>query len=245
MPEEFKVPQIKSTATRVDVWLASVSGRSRSRIKSLIESGFVFKNDVPVQGASSCIRSGEVYRVASPVPTPAPLIAQPIPLEILYEDDSIIVINKPPSLVVHPAVGHPDGTLVNALLSHCPELFFIGDEVRPGIVHRLDQDTSGVMVVAKTVAASVALSGAFQNGQVHKTYQTIVHGLPEPPEGRIETLIGRHPVHRQRMAVVTHNGKLAVTNYCVIQSFANTSLLAVVIETGRTHQIRVHLKHIG
>ncbi len=245
MPEEYKVPQIESTATRVDVWLAIVSSHSRTRIKSLIDSGFVFKNEVPVSGASSYIRSGEVYRIELPTPTPIELIAQSIPLDILYEDDVILVLNKPPAFVVHPAAGHPDGTLVNALLAHCPAMLSIGGEMRPGIVHRLDQDTSGVMVVAKTDVAMAALSGAFQTGRVGKTYQAIVHGLPNPPTGRIETLIGRHPVHRQRMAVVMRNGKQAITNYEVVEAFTNAARLQVVIETGRTHQIRVHLKHIG
>lgn len=245
MPEEYQVPQIDSTTMRVDVWLASVSSMSRSRIKSLIELGSVFKNGVTVPSASQGIRAGEVYAIEIPPVVSTELVAQDIPLEILYEDEAILVINKPSSLVVHPAVGHPDGTLVNALLNHCPDMLSIGGEARPGIVHRLDQDTSGAMVVAKTDAAMAALSGAFQTGLVHKTYQTIVHGLPSPPEGRIETLIGRHPVHRQRMAVVIRNGKQAITNYQVVETFANTSLLQVVIETGRTHQIRVHLKHIG
>ncbi len=245
MPEEYKVPQIESTVTRVDVWMATVSNHSRTRIKSLIESGFVFRNDVPVSGASSCIRSGEVYRIDLPQPKPGELVAQSIPLDILYEDDFIIVLNKPSALVVHPAVGHPDGTLVNALLAHCPDMFSIGGEMRPGIVHRLDQDTSGVMVVAKTDAAMVALSGAFQDGRVGKTYQAIVHGLPDPLTGRIESLIGRDPVHRQRMAVVMRNGKQAITNYEVVETFASAARLQVTIETGRTHQIRVHLKHIG
>lgn len=245
MPEQFTVSQLESPFPRVDAWLASVSQLSRSRVKSLIESGLVSKNGELVTSLSRPVKAGEVYAVAIPPTVPTETLPQDIPLDILYEDEAIIVINKPPGLVVHPAVGHPDGTLVNAILNHCPHMLSISGEVRPGIVHRLDQNTSGAMVVAKTDAAMNALADAFQNGHVHKTYQTIVHGLPDPREGRIETLVGRHPVYRQKMAVVERNGKIAITDYAVVKEFEYEALLHVKIHTGRTHQIRVHMKHIG
>ena len=245
MLEKFAVPPLESRGSRVDAWLASVSQLSRSRIKSLIESGRVSINGVVVPNPARLIKVGEEYCVEIPEVVETETLPQDIPLNILFEDELILVVNKPPGLVVHPAVGHPDGTLVNAVLNHCPKMLAISGEVRPGIVHRLDQDTSGAMVVAKTDAAMQSLTDSFQNGRVHKTYQTIVHGLPDPREGRIETLLGRHPAYRQKMAVVEHNGKTAVTTYKVVTEFEYECLLHVQIETGRTHQIRVHMKHIG
>ena len=191
------------------------------------------------------------------IPPPVPAVPEPedIPLDVLYEDEHILALNKPPGLVVHPAPGHLTGTLVNALLAHCPELGGIGGVSRPGIVHRLDQDTSGVMVVAKTQRAMDVLSKEFSShvlskefsshANIVKTYLALVHGTPTPPEGRIETLIGRSPFDRKKMAIVDRNGKNAVTNYRVVASARAVSRVECVIETGRTHQIRVHLASLG
>ena len=234
-------------AVRADVWLAAASNGefSRSRVKSLIEAGFVTRNGEPLGSASTFVRAGDVLAVNAPEEPRKALEAQDIPLTVVYEDADIIVVDKPAGLVVHPAAGHPDGTLVNALLHHSPDFFSINTEKRPGIVHRLDQYTSGVMVAAKNDRAMASLSAAFQNGLVHKTYMAIAHGAPFPEAGRIETLIGRDPRNRQKMAVVERNGKIAITNYQVAENFGASALLEVRIETGRTHQIRVHCASIG
>ena len=244
MAQDFQVPQITSTKMRVDIWLASVSTFSRSRIKTLIAEGAIVCDGVAVTQASQSIKSGETYTVKLPEKPAAP-VAQSIPLAVLYEDASIIVLNKQAGLVMHPGVGHADGTLVNALLAHFPGLASVGQKFRPGIVHRLDRETSGVLVVAKTDAALGGLIDAFKGADVMKLYRTIVHGVPVSPEGRVENLIGRHPVQRQRMAVVLRNGKPAITQYRLAEVFSQASLLDVSIETGRTHQIRVHMKQLG
>jgi len=241
VPDDFKVPE------RADVWLCAASAGefTRSRVKNLIDAGKVARNGEVFTTTSANVRPGDVFTVEVPDTARKILEAQDIPLQIIYEDADIVVVDKAPGLVTHPAAGHHDGTLVNALLHHSPEMFSINSEERPGIVHRLDRDTSGVMVAAKNDRAMAALCAAFQNGQVRKIYHTLVHGIPVPPEGRVETLIGRHPRKRQEMAVVERNGKHAITNYRVLQTHGALALLEVRIETGRTHQIRVHCRHIG
>ena len=200
---------------RLDTWLVLMcEGFSRNRIQGLIDAGFVRIEDEVATKTS--VRPPPGAQVEVFVPPPVPAIPEPedIPLAILYEDDDMIVLDKPAGLVVHPAPGHNDGTLVNALLHHCPNLSGIGGVARPGIVHRLDQDTSGVMVVAKSEAAMQRLARAFaSHAQIRKTYLAIVHGVPVPCDGRIENLLARHAVNRKKMAIVETHGKLAITNY--------------------------------
>ena len=232
---------------RADVWLAQVSGRSRSRIQSFIDKGLVMRDGEPLENASPRVRPGMVFAIEEPPPEYTKIVPQDIPLSILYEDDAILVVDKPAGLIVHPAAGHPDGTLANALLHHCGEhVPTINGEMRPGIVHRIDQFTSGLLVVAKTNDALTAIGEQFQTHAVRKMYRCVVHGIPRPASGRIETLIGRNPKDRKTMAVVEENGKPAITNYETADIFlqANAALMDVRIETGRTHQIRVHMRHI-
>lgn len=232
---------------RIDVVLAvRLPAFSRSQIQRLIRTGRVLVNEEVVK-ASFKPKTGDQIRVEVPAPSSPTLRPEKIPLSILYETPDFLVLNKPAGLVVHPAPGHENGTLVNALLYHVRDLSGIGGVLRPGIVHRLDKDTSGVLLVAKNDLAHEELSRLFKHGKIRKTYLALVKGEPAQREGKIDLPIGRHPVRRKTMSVVSRSGKSALTLYEVVHRFRSLpiSCLVVRIKTGRTHQIRVHLSAIG
>jgi 23S rRNA pseudouridine1911/1915/1917 synthase len=218
---------------------------SRAFLQKLIEQGHVAVNGGPAK-ASYKVRAGDKVRVEIPPPRPLETLPEEIALAILFEDDDLIVVNKPAGLVVHPAAGNYEHTLVNALLHHCRgALAGIGGVERPGIVHRLDKGTSGCIVVAKTDFAHKALVAQFKSREVKKTYRAVCWGKFERPSGRIETVIGRSERDRKKMSAITSRGRPAVTDYHVLKQFAEFALVEVHIHTGRTHQIRVHMAHIG
>jgi 23S rRNA pseudouridine1911/1915/1917 synthase len=232
---------------RADKFLAEAIGTlSRARVKALIESGQVQRDDTVLTQPSEAVRSGARYRLSLPPTKPATPQPQAIPFPVLFEDNDLIVLDKPAGLVVHPAPGSPDHTLVNALLAHCgPTLTGVGGERRPGIVHRLDKDTSGVMVVAKNDLAMAKLTAAFAARDIDRAYLALVWGLPAPAEGRLEGAIGRDPRDRKRMAV-TAGGRVALTHYRTLRAWGTAlALLECRLGTGRTHQIRVHLSRHG
>ncbi len=233
------------------VVLARMPDFSRSRIEGLIKAGYVTVNGVAADKAGMKVSETDDIVITVPPPVPAVPVPEDIPLAVVYEDDDVIVVDKPPGLVVHPAPGHYSGTLVNALLAHCPSIGSIGGVARPGIVHRLDQDTSGLIVAAKSEAAMHGLAKAFaSHDQVEKTYVALCHGRPRLDAGRIENMIGRHPVNRKKMALVERDGKVAITNWqvapgAVRPQYPGVTAVLCRIETGRTHQVRVHMSSIG
>ena len=219
---------------------------SRSQIQKIITSGNVVCDDVTIGDNSYKIKEGESFSLTVPEAVDAIPQPQNIPLDIVYQDEDVVVVNKPAGMVVHPAPGVWDGTLVNALLFHCDDLSGIGGVKRPGIVHRIDKETSGLLVVAKNDNAHKFLCEQFADHSIERTYYAVVFGVPNPLKGTIEGDIGRSPYDRKKMAIVQKNGKYAITHYQVIENFGNVaSLVKCNLETGRTHQIRVHLSKEG
>jgi 23S rRNA pseudouridine1911/1915/1917 synthase len=237
---------------RLDRFLAvRLPDFSRSRLQQLLDAGAVSSGTKTIKDANHRVKPGENYTVTVPPTAPAIPQGQDIPLDVVYEDKDLIVINKPAGLVVHPAAGNLDGTLVNALIAHCGTgNLAIGGEARPGIVHRLDKDTSGLLVAAKTERAMASLAKQFANHTIERAYNAVVWGAPRDSSGLIESQIGRSPFDRKRMTVLRAGGKRAATRYQMIEKYgpaerAFASLIECRLETGRTHQIRVHLTHLG
>jgi 23S rRNA pseudouridine1911/1915/1917 synthase len=239
---------VDGAGRRLDAWLAGVlDDVSRSRVKQLIKDGRVVSGGGAVRDPALAVRAGQAFEVAIPPAIAARPAGQAIPLDVVYEDDSLICLNKPAGMVVHPAPGNADRTLVNALIAHCgPSLSGIGGVLRPGIVHRLDKDTSGLMVAAKNDRAHRHLARQFAEHSIERVYRALVWGVPRPLRGEIEGNIGRHPTQRTKMSVVSDGGKPARTYYQVERRFADViSLVSCRLATGRTHQIRVHMAHRG
>ena len=236
----------EDAGTRLDSFLAAaLPDTTRSAAARLIETGQVTVNGKPA--SKSCkLSGGETVTVDLPDPEPIEALPQNIPLDVVYEDADVIVVNKPSGLVVHPAPGHPDGTLVNALLYHCGDsLSGIGGALRPGIVHRIDRDTSGLIIAAKNDAAHLALSAQLQDHTLARTYEAIVVGNLREDSGTVNAPIGRHHTDRKKMAVTDRGGKPAVTHWEVLERFPGLTYIRCRLETGRTHQIRVHMAYIG
>jgi 23S rRNA pseudouridine1911/1915/1917 synthase len=243
-PIELQVPS-RARGMRLDRFLADeLPHFSRSRLQALIREGHVTLNETGAR-SREILRTGDTIRLVEPPPEKIATEPQNIPLDVLFEDEDLLVINKPAGMVVHPGAGNTSRTLVNALLAHCRTLSGIGGKERPGIVHRLDKETSGCLVVAKNDATHQSLSRQFAERTVQKIYLALVAGTMRKAHGVIDADIGRHPKHRQRMAVTRQRGRSARTDYRVVRSRGGISLVECVLHTGRTHQIRVHLHHLG
>lgn len=249
MGEGKVITGVLEGGVRLDKALAEASGLSRERIKALIGEGRVALDGKQVTQTSGKAPAGAAFSIDVPPPADAKAAPEKIPLVIVYEDDHLIVIDKPAGMVVHPAAGNPSGTLVNALLHHCQgRLSGIGGVARPGIVHRIDKDTSGLLVVAKSDAAHEGLARQFADHSIERAYLAVVNGHPNPSKGTISARIGRSDANRKKMAVLPNNssrGKHAVTHYIVLEKMDHCALVECRLETGRTHQVRVHLASIG
>ncbi len=246
MDKQYSIVVPKEAAgKRIDVFLAeNISELTRSQIKKLIKNGFVIVEGRVVR-PSYLVKSSEQINIFIPPPETPELIPEEVTFELLYEDKDLAVINKPPGVVVHPGAGHTRGTLVHGLLAVLKDLSGIGGELRPGIVHRLDKDTSGVLVIAKNDYAHLELSKQFKNRKVKKIYLALIHGIPKSSQGKIEFPIGRHPINRKKMSIHAKKTREAVTLWKVIRVFKNVAFIEASPLTGRTHQIRVHFSAIG
>ena len=246
MEEEILQITAEESGERIDALLArSVPELSRSAAQRLLEEGRVLLGGSPVKKNYKCA-AGDCFTVCLPAAEEVPLIAQDIPLDVVFEDADVIVVNKPRGMVVHPAPGHPDGTLVNALLWHCGDsLSGIGGERRPGIVHRIDKDTSGLLIAAKNDFAHQALSAQLSDRSLSRVYEAVARGSFREDSGTVDRPIGRHPTDRKRMAVTEKNSRPAVTHWELIARYRGYSHIRCILETGRTHQIRVHMASIG
>ncbi|MGI8315046.1 RluA family pseudouridine synthase [Halobacillus mangrovi] len=243
MSEQYQVLE-SDQSKRIDKLLTDiVEDASRSQIQSWLKDKFVLVDGEAVK-SNYKVQEGEVISWSIPEPEPLEIVAEDIPIEIVYEDEDVVVVNKPSGMVVHPSAGHPSGTLVNALLFHCKDLSGINGVERPGIVHRIDKDTSGLLMVAKNDKAHRSLVEQLQNKSVERKYEAIVHGMISHEYGTIDAPIGRDPKDRQKMAVV-EGGREAVTHFRVLKHFQDFTLVECKLETGRTHQIRVHMRYIN
>ena len=244
--ERLELTAAPGDSGRLDAWLAGQCPTlSRSALQNLIEQGLVTCGGAPVNKKDK-VAPGKIYAIDLPDPQPIEARPQNIPLDIVYEDDDLLVVNKPKGMVVHPAPGNPDGTLVNALLAHCGDsLSGIGGEKRPGIVHRIDKDTSGLIIAAKNDFAHAALAAQLKDHSLARTYVCIVCGKIKDDSGTIDAPIGRHPADRKKMAVTEKNSRSAVTHWRVLERFSGYTLVECKLETGRTHQIRVHMAYRG
>ena len=241
---ETVTAEAEDAGTRADVFLAAKLGVSRSNMQKLLEDGRVKRAEKIIK-ANYKVRAGEMFVVDIPEPEPIEAVPENIPLDIIYEDDDVVVLNKARGMVVHPAPGNYTGTLVNALLYHCSNLSGINSAIRPGIVHRLDKDTSGIMIVAKNDAAHISLSQQIQSKTAVRTYLAVGRGNIKTDSGTIETQIARDKTDRKQMAAVKEGGRDAITDYEVLERFGKYTLVRCKLRTGRTHQIRVHMEYLG